>query len=231
MQVKKLASHIHNPRFRHIIFVISLVHLKQGILAVQSVIIRCRIGGCGCKQNGRAASFASVDCDIRRMIPRRNIGFITVFVLFIKDDYSDIVKRNKHRRPCTDNHADLSVFYPVPLVIPLANRKSAVHNRDRITETADKPFDHLRRERNLRDKHYRLFSQIHTVPYRVQKNLGLTASRYTSEQNFFMLAAVDFLVQILNYRLLFFCRNIIFCVSVFFSVKSPALYPLFINLN
>ena len=136
---------VHRQHFGKQSVSVTVFERIKRILTAFGACIAFKRRRCGSKQKQCVVIFHAKSGNIACMITRRHFRFISVLLFFIHNDKSDIGKRSKHRRTCSQSNFCFPFFYALPLVEPLAHRKRAVEDRYFTAVTFIENGKHLRR--------------------------------------------------------------------------------------
>ena len=104
-------------------------------------------------------------------------------MLLVDDDQSEILERQKQRRPCADDQLDLSLARLPPKPPPFRRRYAGVPLARPGAETICDPAQKLRSQRDFRKKHEHLTALLEHVRSRIQINFRLARTGDALQQN------------------------------------------------
>ncbi len=103
-------------------------------------------------------------------------------MLLVHDDQPRPRERRKDRRARADHHRGLAAAGRPPRAQPLRIAERRMQHREWRVEARREPCHQLRRERDLRHQHQRLFAACHDLGDRTQVHLGLAAAGHAVQQ-------------------------------------------------
>ena len=141
-----LVTHVHDTDRRKRTIENAALERRDGVLPRDGVLIRLHGRSGGSKHHESVLATAPHDGDVAAVIPRCLLLLVRAIVLFIDDDQANLRQRREDGRTRADDDIDLSAVNPVPLIVALAVRQSAVLNGHARTERAAKERRHSRRQ-------------------------------------------------------------------------------------
>ena len=120
----------------------------------------------------RAAEFGHIP----RVKTGAGLGFICVFLLLVDNNKTKSGKRCENGRSGPHSNGNLSGADLFPLIHPLAEGQTAVHDGDLIAEISCKILDGLRGQRDLRNQNDGLLSLLHRFGDQLEIDLCFSAS-------------------------------------------------------
>ena len=129
-------------------------------------------------------------CHVAGMIPRRRFLLERRFMFFIEHDNAQVRRRCEHRALRADDHLDLAVRNPPPMLVPLDVALMAMQHRHAI-EPRPEPADRLRCQTDFRHEQNRLPTKSHHFLDRPDINFRLAAPRNTMDQDRAMLGRMQ----------------------------------------
>src|SRR5207247_2715899 len=107
----------------------------------------------GTEDDDRVRTLCANDGDVPSVVPRVLLLLVRGIVLLVDDHEPYAVERCEDGRPRTDDDVDVALPDPLPLVVALPVRETAVLNGNAPPEPAPEGVGHCRRQRDLRDEH------------------------------------------------------------------------------
>ncbi len=161
LRLPRFLAEIDDPDERHLVVIHPQGQVEETILAAGGVVITLERRRGGAEKNDAVFHLAAHHGDIAGVVARRFFLFVGSLVFLIHYDEAEVFQRRENGAAGADHDPRAPGLNFMPLIMPLAFRKSAMQHRHhvlRVREATLETLHCLRRERDLGDEDDRGFA-------------------------------------------------------------------------